>query len=67
VSLESYIVRIYRREVDGIAGVVEEPSSRRVKSFRSLAELLELLRHPPRAPRRRGAQRTPTKSKGDKP
>jgi hypothetical protein len=65
MSLESYIVRIYRREVDGIAGVVEETSSRRVKSFRSLAELLELLRRPPPVPRRRGAQRTPTKTKGD--
>ena len=66
MSLESYIVRIYRREVDGVAGVVEEASSRRVKGFSSLAELLELLRHPPKAPRRRAARTITPKSKGDK-
>lgn len=68
LSLESYIVRIYRRETDGIAGVVEEARSRRTQAFRSLAELAELLRYPPRTPRRRGAHRPATKKlKGDKP
>ena len=53
MTMESYIVRIYRREVgDAIAGVVEEALSRRTKPFHSLAELTELLRRPPRALRR---------------
>ena len=48
--MESYVVRIYRRDVDDvIAGVVEDTLSRRKKSFQSMAELLEWLRCPPRA------------------
>lgn len=53
VGPESYIVRIYRREIDAVAGIVEETRSRRTRPFRSLEELAELLRHPVRAPRRR--------------
>jgi len=52
--MESYIVRIYRREVgDAIAGVLEDALSRRTKTFHSLAELAELLRRPSRALRHR--------------
>lgn len=52
--MESYVVRIYRRDANGvIAGVVEDALSRHKKSFHSIAELSEWLRLPPRALRRR--------------
>ena len=56
--MESYIVRIYRREGDGaIVGVVEDALSRKRMTFRSVAELAEWLRRPPRALRRRASGR----------
>ena len=47
--MEDYIVRIYRRkEVDGgLFGVVEEVGVEGKKAFRSMAELLRLLRGDP--------------------
>lgn len=60
MTMESYIVRIYRRDAgDEVAGVVENALSRRTKTFRSLAELAELLRRPPRATRRRSSGSAP--------
>lgn len=60
MTMESYIVRIYRREMgDAIAGVVEEALSRRTKPFHSLGELAELLRRPPRALRRSASRAAP--------
>jgi len=45
--MESYIVRIYRRDPgDAVAGVVEDALSRRRIAFRTLAELAEWLRCP---------------------
>jgi len=52
--MESYVVRIYRRDVDGaISGVVEDALSRRTKAFHSIAELSEWLRRPRRVLRGR--------------
>jgi len=64
--MESYIVRIYRREVgDAIAGVLEDALSQRTKTFHSLAELAELLRRPSRALKRPTPGRAP--DSGGKP
>lgn len=63
--MESYIVRIYRRELgDAVAGVVEDALSQRTIAFQSIAELSEWLRHPPQASRRRRARQVP--DHGDK-
>lgn len=43
-GVESYIVRIYRRSPDGIAGVVELTRRRRQVAFRSIAQLETILR-----------------------
>jgi len=52
--MESYVVRIYRRGIDGaIACVVENALSRRKKVFHSISELSEWLGRPRRALRRR--------------
>lgn len=46
--MESYIVRIYRRDgADAVAGVMEDALSHRTVAFRSIAELSEWLRVPP--------------------
>jgi hypothetical protein len=56
MTVESYIVRIYRREGDGaVAGVVENALSRKRGAFRSMDELIGWLRRPPRAFRRRAS------------
>ena len=63
--MESYIVRIYRREEgDAITGVVEDALSRRTVAFQSIAELSEWLRHASHAPLRKRAR--PTPDRGDK-
>jgi len=47
--MEDYIVRIYRRKEEdgGLFGVVEEVGVEGKKAFRSMAELLRLLRGDP--------------------
>ena len=46
--MESYVVRIYRRESgDAIAGVMEDSVSQQTVVFHSLAELSQWLRNPP--------------------
>lgn len=52
-EIASYLVRIYRREGDAHAGLVEQVRTGRTAPFASLAELLELL-----AGRRAFARRT---------
>jgi hypothetical protein len=42
-EIDSYLVRIVRRDGDAIAGSVEQVQSGRTASFATLAELLELL------------------------
>ena len=59
--MESYIVRIYRREgEDVIVGVVEEALSRRKMAFHSILELSEWLRRP-----RRGSRHRPFRDAGN--
>jgi hypothetical protein len=57
--IRSYVVRIYRRDADLLAGLVEAVQSGRTASFQSLAELCDVLsgRKPfrRRPARRRGA------------
>jgi hypothetical protein len=52
----SYVIRIYRRDAQAFAGLVEDVHAGRTAPFQSLAELCELLRgckpFPRRAPRR---------------
>ena len=53
LMMESYIVRIYRREQgDAVAGVLEDALSRRTIAYRSITELSEWLRRPSRRGRR---------------
>jgi hypothetical protein len=56
--MEDYIVRIYRRKEEngGLFGVVEEVGVEGKKAFRSMAELVRLLRGDP-LEERRGAKR----------
>jgi hypothetical protein len=42
-ELHSYIIRIYRRDAQALAGLVEEVHSSRKAAFQSLPELCELL------------------------
>ena len=38
-EIHSYVIRIYRRDADALAGVVEDVQSSRTAPFQSLAEL----------------------------
>jgi hypothetical protein len=43
--METYVIRIYRREAgDAVTGVVENAALRRIAAFRSIAELSDALR-----------------------
>jgi len=58
--MESYIVRIYRREAgDAVTAVLEDAMSCRTIAFRSFADLSEWLRHPPHAARRKRTRKPP--------
>ena len=60
LTMESYIVRIYRREPgDAVTGVAEDTLSRRTVAFRSIAELAEWLRNPSATARKRRARQAP--------
>ena len=49
--LRSYVVRVYRQEADGVAGVVESVETGDVTPFRSPDELWDTLSRPPAARR----------------
>ena len=49
--LRSYVVRVYRQEADGVAGVVESVETGDVMPFRSADELWTTLSRPPSARR----------------
>ena len=49
--LRSYVVRVYRQEADGVAGVVESVETGDVTPFRSPDELWATLSRPPSARR----------------
>jgi len=55
--LRSYVVRVYRQEPDGVAGVVESVETGDVTPFRSPDELWITLSRPPSA---RRSQSSPT-------
>jgi hypothetical protein len=42
-QIHSYVVRFYRRDAEGVAGVVEDVERSRRVPFRSFAELCDLL------------------------
>lgn len=44
--LRSYVVRVYRQESDGIAGVVESVETGELSRFRSARELWASVSHP---------------------
>ena len=64
--MQSYIVRIYRREKGGFLGVVEEPGAKIKRAFTGYDELWEILntRHGSHLARRRlgHRKRTPAAS-----
>ena len=51
-EIQSYVIRIYRRDAEALAGVVEDVQRGRSVPFQSLAELCELLSGRKRFPRR---------------
>jgi hypothetical protein len=62
-EIESYLVRIVRREGDALAGVVEQVRTGKTAPFATLAELSDLL-----GGRRRFARfRSPVASDGETP
>jgi hypothetical protein len=73
--IESYIVRIYRREPDGdeVTGVVEDAQGGTALPFRSIAELAGWLSAPTRRRRRRsrvnstGSEETQSDNQGGTP
>lgn len=42
-QIHSYVIRVYRRDADALAGLVEDVQSGRSAPFQSLPELCELL------------------------
>lgn len=50
--IHHFVIRIYRRETDVFAGLLEDVQTGRAKPFQSLAELCTLLAAPKRARRR---------------
>jgi len=48
----SYVIRIYRRDADAIAGVIEDVRNNRSAPLRSAAELWQVLAGTRRLPRR---------------
>ena len=60
-GVESYIVRVYRRDARGIAGVVESARRKRQVTFRSISQLETILRRGSgsRARARRSKRRLP--------
>jgi hypothetical protein len=51
-SIDSYVVRIYRRDGEALAGLVEHVRTSRTAAFRTLTELCEVLSGRRRLPRR---------------
>ena len=51
-TLHSYLIRVYRRDADGLAGLVEDVENGRHAPFRSYPELIDVLsgRRPMRRP-----------------
>ena len=56
----SYVIRIYRRDADSFAGLLEEVRSGKAAPFRTLAELCELLSGRRKFPRRGARANTTT-------
>jgi hypothetical protein len=48
----SYVIRIYRRDADAVAGVIEDVRSNRTAPLKSAAELWQVLTGTRRLPRR---------------
>lgn len=63
-EIHSYVIRLYRRDADAFAGVVEDVQRGRTTPFQSLAELGDLLAGRKPFPRRKerapGAEPEPT-------
>jgi hypothetical protein len=51
--IRSYVIRIYRRDADAIAGVIEDVRSNHTAAFKSLADLWQVLSGKRRLPHRR--------------
>ncbi|MGA0611664.1 hypothetical protein [Caldimonas sp. KR1-144] len=60
-EIHSYVIRVYRRDADAVAGLVEDVGTSRVAPFQSLAELCELLAGRKPFPRRRTTDHAPAK------
>jgi hypothetical protein len=55
-AIHSYVVRVYRRDAEALAGLVEDVQTARTAPFRSLAELCDVIAGHKRL-RRRAAPR----------
>lgn len=60
--LHSYVIRLYRQELEGIAGMVESVETGEATSFRSSDELWTVLQRD--ASRRRSSSINPTEENG---
>lgn len=65
-EIHSYIIRIYRRNAEAFAGLVEHVQTRRTIPFQSLAELCDVLGGRKRFPRR-PVDQADTPAPGDQP
>lgn len=69
-ALQSYVVRVYRRDAEALAGLVEDVNTARTAPFRSLAELCDVIAGRMRFRRRvtrRRATRTATRAPDPRP
>lgn len=58
-EIHSYVIRIYRRDAEALAGVIEDVQRARSVPFRSLAELGDLLSGRKPFPRRPAPEPSP--------
>jgi len=66
-EIHSYVIRIYRRNAEAFAGLVEHVQSSRTVPFQSFAELCEVLSGRKRFPRRSARRPDAVQSGPDKP
>jgi hypothetical protein len=65
--IHSYVIRIYRRNADAFAGLIEDVQSSRTVPFHSLADLCEVLSGRKRFPLRSRRRHDAVQSAPDEP
>ena len=57
-DLRSYVVRVYRQHAGGVDGTVQEVRTGRTAPFRTMEELWQAVREPPRSAARASRRRS---------